>query len=121
MMSFSEQYDFVLVDRVWVFSREMKVLDEILERGIRIECATYLWDCTSQMCRRKLSSKPFVLQQFNLAQEKCATQKIRETIKSNKQYKVTKPDKLFFEGLPGKKNSVSSAELFPVRTRYIEA
>jgi DNA invertase Pin-like site-specific DNA recombinase len=47
--------DRVLVERVWALSRSWSVLERLLEelrrRGLRLESATLLWDCTSQRAR----------------------------------------------------------------------
>ncbi len=45
----------VLVERVWCFSRNWKELRDVMARfeqkGARLESATTLWDCVSQMAR----------------------------------------------------------------------
>jgi hypothetical protein len=45
----------LLVERSWCLSRNWEILRgflaEMLGRSIRLECATMLWDCTSQIAR----------------------------------------------------------------------
>ena len=49
--------DCILVERVWALSRQWPVLSGFLKtlesRGLRLESATTLWDCTSQRCRHR--------------------------------------------------------------------
>ncbi|MCZ7586669.1 MAG: recombinase family protein [Deltaproteobacteria bacterium] len=52
-----DQYQLVLVERVWALSRLWSVCErffEELERAdLRLESATTMWDCVSQMARRR--------------------------------------------------------------------
>lgn len=53
--------DCVLVERVWSLSRNWGVLEsfmkQLVRRGMRLESATQLWDCTSQRARHFYSAK----------------------------------------------------------------
>ena len=44
----------VICERVWALSRSMAVLEpffkELDRRGLKLECATAMWDCVSQKC-----------------------------------------------------------------------
>jgi len=50
----------VLVERVWSLSRNWKELSDVLgrleQRGARLEAATTLWDCVSQMARHRYTT-----------------------------------------------------------------
>ncbi len=52
--------DTLLCERVWALSRSMAVLElffrELDRRGVRLECATTMWDCVSQKCRHRFSA-----------------------------------------------------------------
>jgi hypothetical protein len=55
--------DCVLVERVWSLSRNWSVLEgfmrELRQKGMKVEAATLLWDCTSQRARHFYSpSRP---------------------------------------------------------------
>ena len=60
LLAYKEQYDLVLVERVWSLSRDMKVLEPFMaaveRNGAKVESATYMWDCVSQMCRRRFDA-----------------------------------------------------------------
>lgn len=49
-------FDTILVERVWCFSRRYKELEPFLEKlshmGINVVAASTLWDCTSQKVRQ---------------------------------------------------------------------
>jgi len=51
--------DMLLCERVWAFSRSMKALEPFFGRldaaGVRLEAATCMWDCVSQMTRRRFN------------------------------------------------------------------
>jgi len=55
LVAYKEPYDLVLVERTWALSRrwtEIKAFIKVLEANNgRMECATTLWDCVSQMAR----------------------------------------------------------------------
>jgi DNA invertase Pin-like site-specific DNA recombinase len=48
--------DWVIVERPWCLARRSSVLDDFLEKldevGVKLVCATHLWDCASQYIRR---------------------------------------------------------------------
>lgn len=50
------EYDIVLVERAWVFSRSAKnikpFMDDLQNNGKAIVMATVMWDCVSQVVRR---------------------------------------------------------------------
>jgi len=60
LLANKDTVDLVLVERVWSLSRDMKVLepfmDAIERKGAKLESATYMWDCVSQMCRRRFDA-----------------------------------------------------------------
>jgi len=63
IFAFEEEYDIILVERVWSFSRKWSLLNpffkELENRNIGLESASMLWDCVSQKTRhhfRKLAS-----------------------------------------------------------------
>lgn len=53
--------DCILVDRVWSLSRNMKTLRtffaELESRNVKLEAATTLWDCASQMSRHYFAGR----------------------------------------------------------------
>ncbi len=53
--------DTLLCERVWALSRSSAVLEpffrELDRRGMRLECATTMWDCVSQKCRHRFSAR----------------------------------------------------------------
>ncbi len=57
MLDYESDYDMILVERVWSFSRlwaSLERLYEILERrNIKLQATTTMWDCVSQMSRRR--------------------------------------------------------------------
>jgi DNA invertase Pin-like site-specific DNA recombinase len=57
--------DTVLVDRVWAISRDWRVVRPLLQGmkdcGVKLECATVMWDCVSQMSRNFFRAKPVEL------------------------------------------------------------
>lgn len=48
--------DQVIVERPWCLARRSSTLDDFLEKlddsGVKLVCATHLWDCASQYVRR---------------------------------------------------------------------
>jgi len=48
--------DYIVVERPWCLARRASLLDRFLGRldqaGVRLVCATHLWDCASQHVRR---------------------------------------------------------------------
>jgi DNA invertase Pin-like site-specific DNA recombinase len=57
LLSYDKPYDLLICERVWALSRSMAILEpffkELDRRGVRLECATTMWDCVSQQCRRR--------------------------------------------------------------------
>jgi len=55
LLACGQECDCVLVERVWAFSRRWKNLNsflvELSRRGRKVEAATLLWDCVSQLSR----------------------------------------------------------------------
>ena len=60
MLAYDGPCEVFLVERVWALSRKMATLTGffklLAQKKIRLETATYLWDCTSQMVRRQLTA-----------------------------------------------------------------
>lgn len=56
-MNAGTDIDAVIVERVWALSRKKKDLEPFLrkldEKGVQLVCASYLWDCLSQMVRHR--------------------------------------------------------------------
>ena len=54
-------YDTGLVERVWVFSRKVRKIEELMEtveaRGAKLIATSYLWDCISQVVRHRFVRK----------------------------------------------------------------
>jgi DNA invertase Pin-like site-specific DNA recombinase len=92
LLACDRSYDLVLCERVWAFSRSMAVLDPFFEeldrRGVRLECATTMWDCVSQKCRHRYSDM------------KERPEPVRRVIaKERKRPNVSRPAHLHFEHL----------------------
>lgn len=55
LLGFDQPYELILVERVWALSRNTGVLQgffaELSSRKVKLEAATTLWDCVSQMTR----------------------------------------------------------------------
>ena len=55
LLACEEEYDAVLVERVWTFSRHWAVVEpffkEMQRRGHKVESTVTLWDCLSQRSR----------------------------------------------------------------------
>ena len=62
LLAYEGPYEVFLVERIWALSRKMGTLAgffKVLEqKKVKVETATYLWDCTSQMVRRAVTTKP---------------------------------------------------------------
>jgi len=60
MLACEESCDMLLVERVWSLSRSWPALtaffNELETKGRKLESATTMWDCVSQMCRRRFDS-----------------------------------------------------------------
>ena len=61
MLNTPFDYETVLVERVWVFSRKIKKIEELLNavetNGARLIATSYLWDCPSQLVRHRYARK----------------------------------------------------------------
>jgi len=61
MLNAPVDYETVLVERVWVFCRKIKKIEEVLDaietNGARLIATSYLWDCPSQLVRHRYARK----------------------------------------------------------------
>lgn len=93
ILSFDQEYDVILVERIWAFSRKwqtlMSLFAELDRRGVKIECATLMWDCVSQMARRRYSD----IACKNIKPRELVTRDEVQTVK------IRKPEKLYFTNL----------------------
>lgn len=84
--------DCVLVERVWSLSRSPKevrrFLKELDRQGARLESATVLWDCTSQMARWYYRGDPM--------SRRSRRPQVEEKPRRNR---TSRPDTLRFTGL----------------------
>lgn len=93
ILAFDNEYDVILVERIWAFSRRWQTLSslfaELDRRGVKVECATLMWDCVSQMARRRYS------------EGSCKNIKPRELVTRDEvpAVKIRKPEKLHFTEL----------------------
>jgi len=93
ILSFEGEYDTLLVERIWTFSRRWQNLSPIFaeldRRGVKVECATLMWDCVSQMARRRYSDAA------------CKNMKPRELVTRDEVTvpNVKKPERLHFASL----------------------
>jgi DNA invertase Pin-like site-specific DNA recombinase len=55
ILTSKDQFDVLLVERVWCLSRKMRELEPFLERlykrNVELKTCAYLWDCVSQQVR----------------------------------------------------------------------
>jgi DNA invertase Pin-like site-specific DNA recombinase len=87
--------EILLVERVWALSRNWKALEAFMSeldyRGMKLESATTLWDCTSQRARQfhadRKASRPTV----------CPLVPAPDTARE-----IARPEHLFFSGLARK-------------------
>jgi DNA invertase Pin-like site-specific DNA recombinase len=60
LLSYDKPFDAILVERVWCFSRRWPVLEQLFaeceRHGKKVESATCMWDCISQMSRRRFDA-----------------------------------------------------------------
>ena len=60
-MSCPEDYDLILVERVWAISRKRKDLEPFLKeldrKNVQLVASSYLWDCVSQQVRHRYAGK----------------------------------------------------------------
>jgi DNA invertase Pin-like site-specific DNA recombinase len=86
--------DIVLVERVWSLSRSWKALEPLLEelsrRGLRLEAATLLWDCTSQRARHYEAER---------RKSRAPATEVAVVPATAAAVPVRKPDRLFFTDL----------------------
>lgn len=101
LLACGQQTDMVLCERVWAFSRSMTHLkpffQELDRRGLRLQCATPLWDAVSQQCRRRFESLP-VLPRVNC---------VPDTSVRSLRYHVRKPVRLNFVQLVHQQQSTA--------------
>ncbi len=87
----AEACDCLLVERVWSLSRNWSLLEgfmkELRGKGMRLESATLLWDCTSQRARHfyaeKKPKKPVAIEHMTVMRP----------------VRIKKPEHLFFANL----------------------
>ncbi len=55
VLNCKEDFEVLLVERVWCLSRKMKelspFLDQLCKKNIELKTSSYLWDCASQQVR----------------------------------------------------------------------
>jgi DNA invertase Pin-like site-specific DNA recombinase len=90
MMEALNGCDGVLVERVWSFSRNVPVLEQVCneleKKGVRLEAASTLWDVASQKCRHR----------FQAAVPGTAAVKRAAARRAPVAAKIRKPEKLNF-------------------------
>ncbi|HUT55801.1 MAG TPA: recombinase family protein [bacterium] len=61
LLACKEEFDTILVERVWSLSRKKKALDPFLKeldrKGVQLMASSYLWDCLSQQLRHRYAVK----------------------------------------------------------------
>jgi len=93
ILAFDGEYDIILVERIWTFSRRWQTLSslfaELDRRGAKVECATMMWDCVSQMVRRRYTDSS------------CKGIKPRDLVTRDEvpPVKIRKPEKIHFANL----------------------
>jgi DNA invertase Pin-like site-specific DNA recombinase len=86
--------ELLLCERVWALSRSMPVLEaffkELDRRHLRLECATTMWDCVSQKCRRRFRPGAAARPMPRAAVSRAGFHAVR----------VARPARLKFTGIP---------------------
>jgi len=88
MMAYAGEYDTVVTERVWAFSRSMSKMEEVFKemdrRGVTYVNATTMWDCTSQKCRRRFNpALPAVKPVQVVTREEATPVKVRKPARMN--------------------------------------
>ena len=90
LLAYEGPYEVFLMERIWALSRKMGTLAGFLkvleQKKVQVETATYLWDCTSQMVRRAVTTKPVA----------SAVVKPLVTKEDAKKAAISRPEKLNF-------------------------
>jgi DNA invertase Pin-like site-specific DNA recombinase len=98
LLDCEQDFDMVLVERVWSFSRSWPTLHKILEcleqKRAALEASTTMWDCVSQMCRRRFDD--------TLVGPTCKRSRVQR--KENKKAIMHKPSRLHFDFLMDQRN-----------------
>jgi DNA invertase Pin-like site-specific DNA recombinase len=94
LLDYKGEYETVLVERVWALTRRMADLEpffkELENKGVLFEAATTMWDCVSQMVRRRFTP--------TLYQPKAETP-IEVVAEKQEKAAVSKPKRLVFADL----------------------
>jgi len=93
LLASGKRCDCILVERVWALSRSWTLLEAFLgelgQRGMRLEAATTLWDCTSQRARHFYSDRKPRRPRVPRPDVVTAAARVR----------IKKPERLFFTDL----------------------
>jgi DNA invertase Pin-like site-specific DNA recombinase len=96
MLACDEPYDMLLVERVWALARKMQKLEEFFKvldwKNVKLESATTMWDCVSQMVRRR----------FNPALNSPMARRPIVRREEDEKVSVRKPKKFHFTGIAPK-------------------
>lgn len=97
MLLDEREYDLILVDSVWVFSRNWSILKNLLKiislKSVKLESASILWDCTSQRSRNYPGGRELK------HRRKASPQQVPVAEKGRKPVKIKMPATLNFVNL----------------------
>jgi len=100
MLGCADGCDLILVERIWAFSRNWSALAELFNRldrrSLRIDCATTMWDCVSQMARHRYDSS---LDRPTHLRDKKAFAGGRVPVEADRIHAIKQPERLHFTGL----------------------
>jgi len=94
LLACDKRSDTLLVERVWSLSRDWQVLEAFLRdlvlRGIKVEAASTLWDCTSQRARHFYSDR---------RKPKAARVRVPQIVTAAVAVRIARPDHFYFSNL----------------------
>lgn len=98
MLAYQGEYDCVLIERVWCFSRSWKqvktLIDSLSARQVKLEATSWLWDCVSVLARHH-TRKPI----SNSGAEALPAQELAPEARL-KEVRISRPIRLNFFDVP---------------------
>jgi DNA invertase Pin-like site-specific DNA recombinase len=94
LLACDQRSETLLVERVWSLSRDWQILEAFLRdlalRGMNVEAASTLWDCTSQRARHFYSDR---------RKPKALRLPAREVVAAAAAVHIARPERFFFSNL----------------------
>ena len=99
MLAYEGEYECVLIERVWCFSRSWKkvkaLIDALQEKNVKIEATSWLWDCVSVLARHH-GRKAVACHCAEAAEEMTPEQVVMKL----KKVRISRPARLNFADVP---------------------